>query len=495
MKKPNLLFIYTDEQRFDTLNCYGNKTLAMPNLNRLAERSTVFERAYVTQPVCTPSRATLLTGLTPHSCQMTTNNLTLPDDIKCLPEYLSEDYICAHHGKWHLGDEIFPQHGFTEWLATEDTYHAFYSPERDQSARSGFHHFLRSQGVNYHNRSDLPEEIRTRFFRNQIGRLPEELSRPAYLGNTASRFLRDRSDDGKPFALYVNFLEPHMPFYSCRDGQYAPQDVEISPNFMHDLPEDAPRRLRAHVAKYRQGFDVDRPLETEDQWRRLYARYWGMCSLIDTHAGRILRTLEECGLDENTIVVFTSDHGDMMGSHRLLGKGTMYEEAARVPLLIHLPGQSEQRRIKGPASQLDLVPTLLDAMDVTVPEGLEGRSRLAAVKDGAECLDDDVFIEWHGSATGRQPVNMQEAAKLQTAVDDKSAQVECIRTVVTSNGWKLNVSSLGDDELYHLVSDPYEMNNLIADPAQQALKLELLEKLRQRQRTTADELMELPEVI
>ena len=495
MKKPNLLFIYTDEQRFDTLACYGNKTIEMPNLNRLAEKSTVFEKAYVTQPVCTPSRSSLLTGLTPHSCQMTTNNLMLPDKIKCLPEYLSDDYVCAHHGKWHLGDEIFSQHGFDEWMATEDSYHAFYRADRDQTERSPYHDFLRSQGVEYDLPESVPELVRTRFFRDQVARLPEEMSRPAYLGNTACRFLRDRAADEKPFALYVNFLEPHMPFYSCRDKQYAPGDITVTPNFLHDLPANAPRRLLAHVAKFRKGYEIDKPLETEEQWRTLYARYWGMCSLLDTHAGRILQQLEDSGLADNTIVVFTSDHGDMMGSHRLLGKGNMFEEASRVPLLMHLPGQTAQKRIKGPVSQLDVVPTVLDAMGFDLPAELEGCSRLDAVRNGAENLNSDVFIEWHGRGTGRQPENLLQPQSSDDApkLDPENPERECIRTIVTPEQWKLNISSIGDHELYDLNNDPYEMNNLINDPTYQALIRDLRKRIHSWQVRTADNLMELPD--
>jgi arylsulfatase A-like enzyme len=134
-RPPNLLFLYTDEQRYDTLAAYGNKTIRMPNLDRLAGQSTVFERAYVTQPVCTPSRATLLTGLYPHTSGLIRNNIPLRADTKCLPEMMPAGlYACAHMGKWHLGDEIYPQHGFPTWLATEDTYHRFYSKAHGEYA-------------------------------------------------------------------------------------------------------------------------------------------------------------------------------------------------------------------------------------------------------------------------------------------------------------------------------------------------------------------------
>lgn len=126
MDQPNLLFIYTDEQARGTLATYGNRRIEMPNLNRLASQSVVFDDAYVTQPVCTPSRSSLLTGLWPHTNGCIENNVPLRSETPCLPEMLSpaarRDMVTGHYGKWHLGDELFAQHGFDEWVSIEDMY-------------------------------------------------------------------------------------------------------------------------------------------------------------------------------------------------------------------------------------------------------------------------------------------------------------------------------------------------------------------------------------
>jgi len=127
-RKPNLLFIWTDEQRADTMAVYGNTKIHAPNLNRLADESVVFERAYVTQPVCTPNRSAVMTGLWPHTSGCIRNNIPLPAEIPCLPEILNDpDYRTAYMGKWHLGDEIFAQHAFQEWVSMEDGYSSHYS--------------------------------------------------------------------------------------------------------------------------------------------------------------------------------------------------------------------------------------------------------------------------------------------------------------------------------------------------------------------------------
>lgn len=484
-ERPNLLFLFTDEQRADTLACYGNTAIDMPNLNRLAETSTVIEQTYVTHPICTPSRASLLTGLTPHTCDMTTNNLILPDSVQCLPEMVDDDYECGHYGKWHLGDEIFPQHGFSEWRSTEDIYAPYFTEDRDQMMRSSYHYYLLDHGYSP-DPMDPPPPIGTWFRRSQIMRLPEDHSRPAFLAQEAIGFLREHQD--RPFALCVNILEPHMPYSSCRDDQYDPAEVILPGNAMHAMDETYPRRLRRDAEKFRtRGYEFDRPLATEEQWRRLSAKYWGMCSLVDTHLGRILDTVWELGLHENTIIVFTSDHGDMMSSHNLLTKGYMFEEATRVPFLMRMPGQTDQKRIRGPVSQIDIVPTILDGMGQSIPERLEGKSRLPAVTNGRTEAEEDIFIEWHGEGVGRQPVarNVPPLDHFARLVDPVSA--ESIRTVVTADNWKLNLSSIGDHELYDLAKDPLECENRFVLPANHERIAAMRDKIVAWQERTGDQ--------
>jgi arylsulfatase A-like enzyme len=149
-KKPNLLFIWTDEQRADTMAAYGNHRIHTPNLNKLAGQSIVFENAYVTQPVCTPNRSAVMTGLWPHQSGCVKNNIPLPSDIPCLPELLDDiDYCTAYMGKWHLGDEIFAHHGFEEWVSIEDGYRRYYSEGRDRNKRSDYHQFLTENGYKF----------------------------------------------------------------------------------------------------------------------------------------------------------------------------------------------------------------------------------------------------------------------------------------------------------------------------------------------------------
>ena len=461
MDKRNLLFIYTDEQAAQMLAAYGNRMIQMPNLNRLAERGTVFEQAYVSQPVCTPSRSTLLTGLWPHQSGVMENNIPLAPEIPCLPEMLDRrDYVTAHYGKWHLGDEIFAQHGFEEWRSIEDGYARYYRDPDRQDEVSDYHRWLVDRGVTPSNGK--------RFGRGEAARFPEFLGKPAFLANEACDFLRRNREP--PFILYVNFLEPHMPYFGPRDGQYDPDQVPLPANF-HDLPgTDQPLKLRvfrqAYFERGHSGFE----LKTEDDWRQMIARYWGLCSLVDTHVGRILSTLEELGLDENTIVVFTSDHGDMMGSHGLLAKCVMCEESVRVPWIVRLPGQNEGRQVSGPVSQIDMVPTLLELLGTDIPDCLPGRSRAAWLReDGPTRLEEDVFIEWNGPNTGIVgesagnfvvPVSLRGEV---TRAQLNDSIMDPVRSIVTADGWKFNRSGRGDHELFNLRNDPGETRNLAAE--------------------------------
>jgi arylsulfatase A-like enzyme len=482
MPPPSLLFLFTDEQRADTMAAYGNVRIETPNLNRLAGQSTVFDRAYVTQPVCTPSRSSILTGLWPHTNGCTANNLALGDETPCLPEMLGGGYATGYHGKWHLGDEIFAQHGFDDWVSIEDMYFRWYREGRDRDARSSYHHFLVEHGYE-------PDE-RNRFRRQATAALPEAVSRPAFLAREASRFIRQHRRDR--FCLFVNFLEPHMPFTGPRNDQHPPADVTVPADF--DCPPTdqqplKPRVLSRHYADH--GFG-GLPLWTEANWRRLIARYWGLCSLVDTHVGTILATLEDCGLLDNTIIVYTSDHGDMMGSHRLLAKCVMFEEATRVPLLVRLPGQTEAGRVSGPVSQIDLVPTLLELMDAAVPGHLQGKS-LRPQLDGADATD-DVFVEWNGADTG---LDLAPDADGRIAVGDgervpmerlEAAIADPVRTVVTADGWKYNHSpKLGEHELYDLTADPFEKRNLAGHPHQSQRLADLRQRIRRWQERTDDQ--------
>lgn len=478
MNAINLLFIYTDEQVFDTLAAYGNDQIEMPRLNRFSQESLVLERCYVTQPVCTPSRSSLLTGLWPQDNGCWMNNKPLNPDVACFPERLRAaggKFTTAHIGKWHLGDEIFAQHGFDTWESIEDDYWRFYSEGRDPDARCTYHDFLVEAG-------EKPGED-DRFTRSFTSRLPENLSKTRFVADRSIAFLERTRRSGEPFVLFSNFLEPHMPFYGPRDGQYDPEEIPLPENY-HAVPSsDLPYKYRMYFERYYKTGESIGPLRTRADWRRLKANYWGLCSQVDTHAGRILDALRESGRWDETLIVFTSDHGDMMGAHRLTGKCVMYEEAVRVPLLIKLPGQKEGRLIKGNFSHIDLVPTLLDLMgyDLNGPAGerLAGHSRSVSLAGGTP-LTEDVFIRWQGTNAGTDgtapPAAVPRAFAGFLPIEDAPACLsEEMTTVITPELMKYTRSEGGRHTLFDLKEDPGETVNLYWLPGYEAT-LERLEK-------------------
>ena len=454
-KTFNLLFIYTDEQAFDTLAAYGNHQIEMPNLNKLAERSFVFEKTYVTQPVCTPSRSSLLTGLYPHTNNCTKNNIPLSPDIKCLPEMLENGiYETAHFGKWHLGDELFAQHGFKNWISIEDSYNYFFREGLDKTETSDYNKFLINKGYTSKGRT---------FGRGESARFPEEVSKPAFLAEKSIEFIEDNVDNS--FVLYVNFLEPHMPFFGPRDDQYNPSDIPLPDNFKNEPTESQPLKTRLYKEGYLKNGHSGMPLKTEKDWQKMKANYWGLCSLVDTYVGKILDSLEDNDLMGNTIIVFTSDHGDMMGSHRLLAKCTMFEEAVRVPFLLTLPAQKKKITVEYPVSQIDIVPTLLDLMNQTIPENLQGNSLKPQLIENSSC-ERDVVIEWNGPNSGiigegKGDFNIPPSMKDKiTNHEAKQTVTDPVRTIITPDGWKLNLSTIDESELYNLNEDSGETCNL-----------------------------------
>lgn len=480
-RKPNLLFIFTDQQRADTLGCYGNPLVRTPNLNRLAEGSFLFENAYVTQPVCTPSRASIMTGLYPHTNGCTDNNIPLRPETKTLAEMASPEYVRAYYGKWHLGDEVVAQHGFEDWLSIEDFYRKYYSRQEYLSILSDYHHFLVENGF-------VPdrEQFGARVFgRETTAQLPEEYTKARYLGREAARFIHENR--GQPFILYVNFLEPHTPYYGPFDDLYPPQDLPVGPYFLKRPPGNVALLKRLLAERYTYVTDFDsQDLTSEAGWRKTRAKYLGNVTLVDRAVGDILRALEQTDLADNTIVVYTSDHGDMMGDHGLLRKGVMYEEALKVPLIVRVPWLSGQaRKIEGRFGQIDLVPTLLDLLSEPIPGHLEGVNRVPVLR-GETALDrrdeGDVFVEWN--STGWKSKRLFK--------DDIPPETwERVRgpwrTVIGQDGWKLNLSPTDRCELYDLNSDPYERNNLFDAPHQRDRVRDMTERLRRWQQRTGDQ--------
>lgn len=475
--KANLLFIWTDEQRADTMAVYGNRRIHAPNLNAFAKESIVFEHAYVSQPVCTPSRSTVMTGLWPHQSGCVENNIPLPGNVACFPELLNDpDYRTGYFGKWHLGDEIFAQHGFEEWQSIEDGYRSYFSRSRDKSARSTYCQWLKELGYK-------PDESDS-FSRGFCSNLPLEHCKPKFLELKACDFLQRHRRD--PFVLFINFLEPHMPFNGPLNHEHDPAEMALPASFYTPLGDNDPLRYRRLVEQYRTSRTQGQDMATEAGWRRIMANYWGLVTQVDRSVGAILRTLEQLDLADNTIVVYTSDHGDMMGAHRLLAKTVMYEEAVKIPWLMRVPQIGRRQNIvKGRFGHVDLVPTLLELL------GKDWRSRpefkgesLVPLIGGRKRSDDHVYIEWNHAPRKESKKNKAKAKDAPVVSVDTSD--DSIRTVIAPDGWKLCVSDKDKCQLFNLNKDPGEMSNLFYSGTHKDIVARLTEAIHAWQKRVGD---------
>ena len=495
-ERPNVLLICTDQQRRDTMACYGNDWVRSPNVNRLADESFVFENCYVTVAVCSPARASLFTGLYPHSAGVIKNSVPLPTSSPSIAELAPEDYHTAKFGKWHLGNDLVPQHGFDEWMATEDEHESnpTHTRREDRFRQSEYFEFLRSHDYEPHQRTDGGHA----FSQQQRSMLPEEHTMSTFLGDNVADFVRRNTTD--PWLMCAMFFEPHPPYNGPFNDMYDPDEVPIGPNFLRMPDKNTPLWHRRRAEHHLNGDATDtfrlsdessptldagaetRPLVTEDDWRALRARYFGLVTLMDRGVGKILDALEETGQTDRTVVVFTSDHGDGLGDRGMLGtKRAFYEEIAGVPLLVRVPWLNRsQRKISGNIGQVDIVPTLLDLMGVEsaeMPPHLQGKRRVN-VLDGDSELCDDVFMQWYAHPA-TVPLGNPDIERMSNV---------SWRSVVTSDRWKLNLSSGDQCELYDLNADPHEMRNRFEEPECRDRIRDMTARIRIWQQAVDDEL-------
>ena len=486
--RPNLVFIFSDQQRYDTMRCYGNAWIDTPKLNALAEESFVFQNAYVTQPVCAPARASIMTGLYPHTAGPMVNNILLSAGTPTIAEMVSEEYLCAYFGKWHLGNDVVPQHGFEQWVSTEDGHRPHYTRGEYRSRFSDYRLHLIDNGF-------TPDEESAGaliFSADRRAELTEEFQMATFLGDKAARFIEENSH--RPFVLYVSTFEPHPPYNGPLNGLYDPAGLPVGPAFLRK-PEGASLLNRVKADYYLQylvegtqpGADsymatsaaVGHDVSTEAGWRRLRAQYLANVTLVDRMVGKIAAALDSAGISDNTAVVFTSEHGEMAGDHGLLEKRSLYEEASRVPLLMRVPWLGrDERQIGGSIGHIDLVPTLLDLLGERVPGSLQGRSRVAVLKGEETLGGNDVFIQWNGASP-----SLGDRQFGSPAIDRMNALPW--RSVVVDR-WKLNLCAGDQCELFDLDSDPHEQSNMFNDPAQKDRIRDLAARIRKWQHDTGD---------
>jgi arylsulfatase A-like enzyme len=448
-KQPNLIFILCDQLRFDCLGYAGHPLVKTPNIDRLAKRGVVFDTAYCASPVCSPARASLLTGTYPHAHQQLANYgperlapeamaVMRPDAVTLGDVFKNAGYRCGIAGPWHLGHDHQPQHGFEEFWRVyryqgdhPDILFEFFDqegvPNIYEKNEDGQHPTIRKHGLDYTPIED-PRQQRTTWTIDQ-----------------GVEFL-DTTDD-RSFFLFLSIKDPHPLIAVSQEliDRYPVDQIDLPNNWTDDL-EGRPDYLKNDVGRL--PLDMD-----ETGFRTMIAHYYALITHIDDQVGRLLNHLESLGLSENTVVAFTSDHGEMLGEHHAIQKRMFWEASVRVPCVVSWPGRLPcGHHITTPLGGVDLAPTLLELCGLNFEKSIDGRSVASAMIAGEQPDPVPVFSEI-GTSDG---------------INSRSTEPEDLahRVMVRDGEWKYIMNRTDADELYNLNDDVEELSNLAEDPIQ-----------------------------
>ena len=462
--RPNILLVMTDEHGAQFAGTYGHPFIATPAMERLAREGTTFDAAYCNNPLCVPSRLSFMTGRYTHRCGGWDNATPLGVDAVTWPYLLrAQGYEVALSGKMHL---IGPDrlHGFERQLAVDlhaGLVHPVYRwadgvPEATEPwpgvVRTGSR--VPEHGRRFNAEADV-ESPMEQAVDTGPGTTPE-IEADDLAVERAIDFLRVRAPTDAPFALCVGLIAPHFPFVVPEPffSQYFPEHADLP-----DLPPGHLDALPAAAQRLRRAFGFWG--YTDQQVRRARAAYYGLVSYADSKIDALLDVLDQTGLAENTIVVHTSDHGELVGEHGLWRKMSFYEQSARVPLQIRWPGRGAPgQRVAACTSLVDLTATLVEAAGAD-SDGLDGRSLAGLIDGSGEALrawPDEAFAEHTSHGTDRP------------------------RAMLRRGGWKLCMSGGPDPELelYDLAADPGEFHNRAGDAEVAEVEAELRDALLAR---------------
>jgi arylsulfatase len=443
-KRPNILWICTDQQRYDTIGALGNKYIRTPNLDKLIETGTAFTHAYCQNPICTPSRASFLTGYYPRSIRACTNgNEKWENAAPLITKTLADiGYDCALAGKFHLSaahNRIEPR--------VDDGYRVFdwshHPPDEWTEGANAYIEWLKSKGYHY---GKLKQEQ---------GAIPTALHQTTWCANRAIDFMKEKRSG--PWLFSFNCFDPHPPLDPPKEylDRFDIDSMPMPPFKASDIEE---------YDRLRNSFFQSECKKPEAREAKLnIAKYWAMIELIDHNVGRMLKALEETGQRDNTLVIFTSDHGNMIGHHGLMHKGCrFYEGLVRVPLIMSLPGTFKQNMKNDALVELvDIAPTLLELSGLPVDRSMHGKSLMGQLSGHVAPWEhrDRVYATYTNTLTSSE--------------EDRPSYGTMVRT----RRYKLaSYHGTGKGQLFDLEKDPGEFVNLWDDPKHQTAKTELLQR-------------------
>jgi len=474
MPRPNVLWICSDQQRFDTLGCHDNPFVHTPNLDALADSGVLFESAYCQNPVCTPSRASFLTGRYPRTCRARQNGQSIPPDELLVTKLLRDQggYVCGLSGKLHVSACLPDVCPGTEPRIDDgyDEFHWSHHPGANWPTNEYFH-WLREKGATFSvEKFEGEQYVETS--------VPEEIHQTTWCAEKAINFIEACADFDSPWLFSVNFYDPHHPFDPPREylERYLDRLDEIPlPNYTPgELDAKPPFQERDSHGAYFSKNAFDRDHINERTHRLIRAAYWAMCDLIDSQVGRIIDALKRTGQLDNTIIIYTSDHGEMLGDHGIYLKGPfVYEPAVHVPLIVSMPSTvASGVRSRAMVELVDLAPTLMEAAGLDIHPGMQGRSLWPLLTGHADPHEhrDDVYCESYNCVV-------------------RHREPKAYTTMVRTRTHKLAaVHGLDCGELYDLQVDPNETHNLWDSPDHRDVKTALLKRLTDRMAFTIDPL-------
>ncbi len=339
MKRPNILLLFTDQQRHDTISALGNSIIRTPTLDRLVREGTSFNRCYTPSPVCMPARASLMNGLAPHQTGCVDNN-NFPESSRSFMQMLSDSGYQTHGiGKMHLGGDWKRNWGFE-------------SRDTSEEVKAG-HDFRAHLDANGYSNIIEPNGLRSEYYYlPQPSQLPAELHETTWVADRSIDFLNNRERE-RPFFLFSSFIKPHPPFESPAPWHRLYRGPEMSMPYRPPHSEETWCRINRVQNRYKY---QDQLGDNDRQLRTLKSAYYGAISFIDYNLGRILEALGD--EIDNTLIVFASDHGELLGDYGCFGKRSMHEASARIPCIVRYPQAIPAGEIVNtPASLYDLFPT------------------------------------------------------------------------------------------------------------------------------------------
>jgi len=492
--RPNIVFILNDHEVYYRRGWDSGPKIQRSHFERLASEGVVFNRAYAACPLCGPARRTMLTGLFPHNHGELKNDTMHPFDRETYFDILAEDgYRNYYYGKWHAGPGTAYDH-HCEGFSYPGYGNPYTKPE--------YHEYLKKRGLppaeHLVERSFIPKVLHTgqpnpiakllragKLYRCQtvfpwecasgLTVTPKETHETFFLANLACDKLRElaTSKDSHPFSLRVDFWGPHQPYFPSQEfaDMYNPEDIPEYGNFGDDL------KSKPEIYRFSRMF----PLSEEErliipsslpwsEWQKVLARAYANITMLDAAGGMILNTLDELGLANNTLVIWTTDHGDALACHggHFDKSAYMPEEMVRIPMVIRWPRQiAPGQESNCLVSNLDVAPTILDADGLSFHDEVDGTSLIPLCVGYTSEWRDDLMCETHGH------------------------QKDHIGRLLVTDRFKYIANQGQMDELYDLEKDPYELVNLIDDPAQEDVLSDMKATLADWQRKTHDSTIDI----